>query len=172
MRDPPLWRFFQQLPALSCLCEMQGIISLKAHIRFQHVFLQNNRFPNRLLNTHLQFRKCFYQIWQVRKWSLGWKWSPGIGMCTLKVWLPLKLMMKKSSVMKMLWMSFHVIFHVKSLKFHTAWSYKSMWATISSIHNMSGFKPILVVEEGNLAVFSSMHMKAKIPLYHQESVQC
>ena len=45
-----------------------------------------------------------------------------------------------------------------------------MWGTISSIYNMDGFKPILLVEGGNLAVIPNVHMTAKILLYHQDSL--
>ena len=51
-----------------------------------------------------------------------------------------------------------------------------MWAKISSIYKMDGFKTILAVVGGNFAVFYNMHMKAKVSLsiyvYHQESVHC
>ena len=39
-----------------------------------------------------------------------------------------------------------------------------MWAKISSIYNMDGFKQILAFKGGNLAVFSNIHMKATIAL--------
>ena len=42
-----------------------------------------------------------------------------------------------------------------------SWPCKGMWAKISCIYDMGGFKPILVVEGGNLAVFSNVHIKLK-----------
>ena len=45
-------------------------------------------------------------------------------------------------------------------------------AEISSMYNIDGFKPILAVKGGNVAVLSNVCMKAKVSLYHQKSVQC
>ena len=49
---------------------------------------------------------------------------------------------------------------------------KCMRAKISFNYDMGGFKPILADDRGILAVFSDVHMKVKIFLHHQESVQC
>ena len=45
----------------------------------------------------------------------------------------------------------------------------AFWDCLYWVH-MSGFKPISAVEGGYLAAVSNLRMKAKVSLYHQESV--
>ena len=47
-----------------------------------------------------------------------------------------------------------------------------MQAKISSVYDIDAFKPILLVEGGNLPLLSKVHMEAEISLDHQDFSQC